>query len=170
MDFSKLKAGKNPPEEIYVIIEIPKRHPNKYEIDKESGFLFLDRVFYSTLSPPLDYGTIPSTKAGDGDPLDALVITSFSVYPGVVIPARPIGVLITEDEKGEDEKIIAVPTEKVDPRLKEIKDLEDVPEHLKKEIEYYYAHYKDLEKGKWVKVKRWGNKKEAIEIIKKCLI
>ncbi|OYT34393.1 MAG: inorganic pyrophosphatase [Candidatus Aenigmarchaeota archaeon ex4484_52] len=151
----------NPPEEILCVIEIPKNSSNKYEICHRTGVLFLDRVLYSSIVYPCDYGFIPQTLAGDGDPLDCLVITSNKNIPKTAIKVRPIGMLITKDENGEDEKILAVPVNKIDPRFKHIKDIKDVPEHLLAEIKYFYEHYKDLEPNKWVKVEKWENVTEA---------
>jgi inorganic pyrophosphatase len=171
MNLEKLSAGPEDkvPELIYVIIEVPKGSQNKYEIDKESGYLFLDRVLFTSMHYPFDYGFIPKTLCEDGDPLDALVITSFPNFPCSVIKAKPIGLLIMEDEKGEDEKILAVPDEKIDPRFKEIKDIKDIPEHFLEEIKHFFEHYKELEPGKWVKVKEWKGAKEAKDYIKKAI-
>lgn len=157
------------PDVFYTIVEVPKGCSVKYEWDKETGAIFVDRVLYSTLSYPGDYGTIPKTLSGDGDPLDAIVLVSNPNYPGTVIPCRPVGLLRTEDESGEDTKIIAVPTEKIDPRFKEVKDIKDVPKHILEEIKYFYEHYKDLEPKKWVKVMGFEDKDAAKKEIKKSI-
>ena len=163
-----IPAGKKPPEDIYVMIEIPKGSRLKFEI--EDGVVYLDRKLFTAMVYPYNYGVIPSTKAPDGDPLDALLIMEDPIPPGVVVRARPIGVLYMEDEKGEDEKIIAVPHEKIDPRYANIKDLNDLPEAILNEIKHFFEHYKELEPGKRTKVKGRGNKQEALEIIKKSLV
>mgnify|MGYP000041108996 CR=1 FL=1 len=171
MSLEKLKAGPKDkvPEEVYVLIEIPKGSQNKFEFDKETGFIFVDRVLYTSMHYPFDYGFVPKTLCEDGDPLDCLVITSIPLFPGVVIKARPIGLLVMEDEKGMDEKLIAVPAEKIDPRFKEIKDIKDLPKHYLEEIKHFFEHYKELEPGKWVKIKEWKNAEEAKEFIKKVM-
>lgn len=161
-----LKSGKNPPEEIYVFVEIPQDGSIKYELDKESGTVFVDRFLYTAFSYPFNYGFVPGTKADDGDPVDVLVISSKSVAPGTVIPAHPIGMLEMEDEEGVDTKIIAVPTKKVDPYYGVWGDISDVPQALKDKIKHFFEHYKELEPGKWVKLKDWKGKKEALESIK----
>jgi len=163
----KIRIGDNAPEEVNAVIEVPKGSQNKYEMDKEINTLFLDRVLYTSMHYPCDYGFIPETLCDDEDPLDVLVLTSFPNFPGVVIKVRPIGLLIMEDEKGMDEKLIAVPIEKIDPRFKEIKDIEDVPEAIKNEIKHFFEHYKELEPGKWVKIREWKNCEEAKNFLKK---
>lgn len=166
MDIKKISAGKNPPEEINVIIEISAgANPVKYEFDKDSGALLVDRFLTTAMFYPANYGFIPHTLSDDGDPADVLVVTSVPVVAGCVIPARPIGVFIMEDEKGLDEKIIAVPTDKIHPFSQEIKSLDDLPKSLIEQISHFFEHYKDLEKGKWVKVKGFAGKEKAQEII-----
>ena len=118
---------------------------------------------------PTNYGFVPKTLCEDGDPLDCLVISSSEMLPGSIVRVRPIGLLVMEDEKGMDEKLLAVPVEKVDPRLSKIKDIKDLPEALKREIKHFFEHYKELEPGKWVKIKEWKNKEEAIEYVKKAI-
>lgn len=166
--FKDLPAGKNPPEEINVVVDIPKGSSNKYEYKEEEGYFELDRVLYSPFFFPFEYGFIPQTSSEDGDSLDVVLLTSFPTFSGCLISARPIGVLLMKDEKGVDNKIIAVPLEKVDPRFKEIQDIKDLPEHLKKEIEVFFADYKKLEKEKYkfVKVDGWEGSEKAKEIIK----
>lgn len=164
-----LKAGKNPPEEIYVFVEIPQNSSIKYELDKDSGIIFVDRFLYTAFSYPFNYGFIPSTKADDGDPVDVLVLSDKTVAPGTVIPCVPIGMLEMEDEEGIDTKIIAVPTKKVDPDYGIWKDISDVPQAMKDKMKHFFEHYKELEPGKWVKIKDWKGKAEAMADIKKGL-
>jgi inorganic pyrophosphatase len=156
-----LEPGPKVPDEIYIVVEIPKGSRHKYEY--KDGAFFLDRVLYSSLTPVFDYGIIPQTLTGDGDPLDVLVLVDQPSFPGCVITARPIGILITSDEKGMDDKLIAVP--KDDPRYNEIKKIEDLPKHIPKEISFFFSEYKKLEPGKFVKVERFGDVEEAKKII-----
>ncbi len=158
---NKLSPGKNPPGEVNVVVEIPEGGSIKYELDKESGYIFVDRFLYTAFSYPFNYGFIPGTKAGDGDPVDVLVISSKSVAPGTVIPSVPIGMLEMEDEEGGDEKIIAVPSKKVDPYYGVWTDMNDVPQAVKDKIKHFFEHYKELEPGKWVKIKEWKPKSVA---------
>jgi len=169
MDLSKITAGKNPPEEINVFIEIPEGVSVKYELDKKSGAIFVDRFLYTEMEYPFNYGFIPNTLADDGDPIDVLVLSSKPVLPGVIIPARPIGMLEMEDEAGKDNKIIAVPLPKVDPKFKEYNDVSDIPKKTKDNLKYFFENYKKNEPGKWVKIKNWKGKKEALEDIKKAI-
>ena len=136
MNISKLSVGKNPPEEVNVFIEIPQGSSVKYELDKESGVVMVDRFNFTAMFYPFNYGFIPGTSAEDGDPTDVLVISSYSVQPGTVIPARPIGMLEMEDESGIDTKIIAVPVEKVDPFYSHIKDVKDLGDMVLKRIKH----------------------------------
>ena len=144
MDISKLSAGKNPPEEVNVFVEIPQGSAVKYELDKETGFMTVDRFGYTAMAYPFNYGFIPSTHAEDGDPVDVLVISTYRVDPGCVIPVRPIGLLEMEDEAGIDTKILAVPTKKVDPFYANINDITDLDETTKAKIKHYFDHYKKL--------------------------
>jgi inorganic pyrophosphatase len=169
MDVSKLSAGKDVPFDINVVIEIPQGSSVKYEIDKESGALVVDRFLFTPMAYPTAYGFIPNTLAADGDPTDALVLTPAAVVPGSVIRARPIGVLKMEDESGQDEKIICVPHDKVHPQFTDVQSIDDLPEITVKAIEHFFTRYKDLEKGKWVKVTGWGDKAEAGDFIVKAL-
>lgn len=167
MDISKIKIGDKAPEEVNVIIEIPiGGSPVKYEIDKDSGAMFVDRFLHTAMYYPANYGFIPHTLSEDGDPVDALVLGREAVVPGCVVRSRPIGVLIMEDESGTDEKILMVPVEKLHPYYSRIKTHDDLPEILRDQIAHFFEHYKDLEAGKWVKIQRWGSKEEAIEFIK----
>jgi inorganic pyrophosphatase len=170
MDINKIGAGSNPPEEIFVVIEVPMNsEPVKYELDKETGALFVDRFIPTSMTYPCNYGFIPCTLSEDGDPADVLVLSSFPVMPGSVIKSRPIGVLITEDESGKDEKILAVPAMKVDAAYAKISSYKDLPEILIEKICHFFEHYKDLEKGKWVKVLGWQDVDAAKNIINAAL-
>ncbi len=164
-----LKAGKNPPEEINVVIEIPKGSNIKYEIDKETGALFVDRKLFTAMFYPCNYGFVPQTKEKDGDPVDVLVLGNDPIIPTSVIRAMPVGVLLTADEEGEDAKIVAVPVAKIDPTFANIKDVNDVPEHLRDQIKHFFEHYKELEKGKYVKVTGWENKDLAKKKISEAM-
>ncbi len=153
-----------------VIIEIPMNDvPVKYEFDKESGAIMVDRFMQVSMSYPCNYGFIPHTLSDDGDPADVLVMTQYPVIPGSVIKARPVGVLIMEDESGMDEKILAVPISKLDVTFDSINDIEDVPEMLKARIKHFFEHYKHLEKGKWVKIVGWKNAAKAKELIAEAI-
>ena len=165
MNIHALPAGKDAPRDINVFIEIPWNSAVKYEPDPETGFLFVDRFLHTQMSYPANYGSIPSTKGGDGDELDALVVTDIPLVPMSVIRARPIGVLKMEDEGGMDEKIITVPHEKINPMYKNVKSVSDLPEILVKKIEHFFEHYKDLEPNKWVKVTGWGSAEDAQKLI-----
>ncbi|MGI0023541.1 MAG: inorganic diphosphatase [Nitrososphaera sp.] len=164
-----LKAGKNPPEEINVVIEIPKGSNIKYELDGETGAIFVDRKLFTAMFYPCNYGFVPQTREKDGDPVDVLVLGNDPVVPGAVIRANPVGVLITADEKGEDAKIVAVPIAKVDPSFSDVKDINTVPQHIQEQIKHFFEHYKELEKGKYVKVKSWENKESARKKISEAL-
>jgi inorganic pyrophosphatase len=169
MNINKIPLGKNFPNEVNAIIEIPQNQIGiKYEIDKESGAIFVDRFLSTPMFYPANYGFIPNTLGDDGDPLDILVISPFAIMPGAVINARIIGVLEMEDEKGMDEKIIAVPSSSISKEYDDIKDIENLPQNIKNQIKHFFERYKDLEDGKWVKVKNFHSKKTAIEIIEKC--
>lgn len=159
----EISLGKNVPEEINVIIEIPRGSPNKFEVDKETGLIKLDRVIHAAMFSPADYGFLPQTHWHDGDPLDALVFTTYPLYPGVLVEARPIGVAYMVDSGEKDEKILSVAIG--DPRYKEVKDISDLPAHTLDEIQHYYEHYKILQ-GKTVKVNGFGNAEEAKKVIK----
>ncbi len=169
MDINKISAGKNPPQEINVFVEIPQGSSVKYELDKGSGAIAVDRLLYTSMVYPFNYGFIPNTHAEDGDPTDVLVLTSAVLFPGTIIPARPIGMLEMEDESGIDHKIIAVPTKKIDPYQSRVEDISDLDEATKNKIKHFFDHMKELEPGKWVKTKNFLDKKRAEEIIKKSL-
>jgi inorganic pyrophosphatase len=161
MDVTKIPAGKAPPGDINVVIEIPQGSAVKYEVDKESGAIFVDRFLFTPMAYPAAYGFIPNTLSEDGDPADALVLVPTQVVPGTVIRARPIGVLLMEDESGKDEKIICVPHDKVHPQFKDQTELSTLPEITTRVIEHFFTRYKDLEPGKWVKVVGWGDSTAA---------
>ena len=170
MDFEKLPPGRNPPEEINVLIEVPLRSdPIKYEFDKETGFIFVDRYLYTAMSYPCNYGFVPQTLSDDGDPIDVMVAGRMPVIPGAVLRARPIGVLKMEDEAGGDEKILAVPTDKITMINRNIKSYKDMPEIDLARIAHFFEHYKDLEPNKWVKIIGWGGPEEAKELIMKAI-
>lgn len=162
----KLTAGKNIPEEINVFIEIPQGVSVKYELDKESGVIFVDRFLFTEMEYPFNYGFIPNTLADDGDPVDVLVLCSKPVVPGVVIPSRPIGMLEMEDEAGLDNKLVAVPLPKVDNKFANVTDISELDQKIKDDIKYFFENYKKNEPGKWVKIKEWKGKEAAIEDIK----
>jgi inorganic pyrophosphatase len=168
MSYDKVSPGKKIPEIFNVIIEIPMNaDPVKYEVDKESGCLFVDRFMGTAMHYPCNYGYIPRTIAGDGDPVDVLVITPFALVPGSVISCRAIGMLEMEDEGGQDAKLLSVPEDKILSIYKHLQKPEDVNELLLSQIQHFFEHYKDLEKGKWVKVKGWtgvaGAHKEILD-------
>jgi len=165
----KIGPGKNAPEEINVVIEIPQGGSVKYEMDKESGILFVDRILYTSMVYPFNYGFVPGTLEEDGDPVDVLVISYEPLIPGSVIKCRPVGVLLTRDEKGPDAKIVAVPDPKVDPRFAGVDDISKVPDAVKRKIEHFFEHYKELEPGKWVKVEGWLGADEARKRIKEAI-
>jgi len=166
MSYNAISAGKDLPNDVYVVIEIPANHsPIKYEIDKDMDCLMVDRFMATPMFYPANYGYISNTLADDGDPLDVLVITPYPVAPGSVIRARPVGVLNMEDEAGEDAKLVAVPHEKLTQLYNDVNDIDDVPQLLRDQIGHFFENYKDLEKGKWVKVKGWGNADDARQMI-----
>ncbi len=164
MSLNGVKIGDKAPQEVNVIIEIPRGSGNKYEVDKESGMIFLDRVQPTNLKQPCDYGYIPQTLGDDGDPLDALVIIDEALYPGVVVPARVIGVLYMIDGGEKDEKIICVAAD--DKHYEHVEDLSDLGKHLQDKVRHYFEHYKDLQHKK-VEITGWGNRSEAINVIEK---
>lgn len=166
MDMNKISIGENPPSDVNVIIEVPKGgEPIKYEIDKASGAMFVDRFLYTSMRYPCNYGFIPHTLCGDGDPIDVLVVGQRALVPGAVIRARPVGVLMMEDEAGIDEKIVAVPHEKLTRYYDNIRSYQDLPQVMQDRIPHFFAHYKDLEPDKWVKVLGWEDKEMAEQLI-----
>jgi len=162
MSLDKLTAGKNPPDDVNVVIEIPAHsEPVKYEVDKETGTLHVDRFLSTAMYYPANYGYVPQTLSEDGDPVDILVLAPVPLCRGCVIRSRPIGVLKMEDEAGIDAKILAVPIDKLSVLYRHIKTLEDVQPHLLSSIAHFFEHYKDLEEGKWVKVEGWDGPEAA---------
>jgi inorganic pyrophosphatase len=170
MDIQKIPAGRNPPSELNAVIEIPQGGvPVKYELDKTSGALFVDRFLHTSMFYPANYGFIPQTLAQDGDPLDILVVSQVPVVPGAVIRCRPVGVLLMTDEHGGDEKIIAVPTDDLNPFYSSVRSHEDFPAVLRDQIAHFFQHYKDLEPGKWVSVAQWEGPGEAQRLIQEAI-
>ncbi|MCB1912542.1 MAG: inorganic diphosphatase [Zoogloeaceae bacterium] len=166
MGLDLVKAGKDVPNDINVIIEISANgDPIKFEVDKDSGAVFVDRFLGTAMHYPCNYGYVPHTIAGDGDPVDVLVVSPFPLQPGVVIRCRPVGMLKMEDESGIDAKVVAVPVSKLTPLYDKVQTTDDLPELLLKQISHFFEHYKDLEPGKWVKVKGWGTVEDAREEI-----
>jgi len=166
MRIDAIKIGENPPDDINVIVEVPiGGEPVKYEMDKESGAMIVDRMLYTAMRYPGNYGFVPHTLSDDGDPLDVLIANQRSIIPGAVINCKPIGVLFMNDEAGGDEKLIAVPSSKVSALFEKTNDIDDLADILKQQIAHFFERYKDLEKGKWVKLDRWGNADEARDLI-----
>lgn len=166
MRIEKLAIGVNPPWDINVVIENPMGGvPVKYELDKDTGFMRVDRFLHTAMHYPGNYGFIPHTLSGDGDPVDVLVISDTPVVPGAVIRSRPIGVLVMEDEAGDDEKVLAVPVDKLNPFYDDIVSYRSLPDILQERVAHFFQHYKDLEKGKWSKILRWGEPGEAATMI-----
>lgn len=162
MSLNQVPAGKNLPEDIYVIIEIPANSfPIKYEVDRESSALFVDRFISTAMFYPCNYGYINHTLSLDGDAVDVLVPTPYPLQPGAVVRCRPVGVLMMTDESGEDSKLVAVPHTKLSKEYDYIKDISDLPQLLQANIIHFFEHYKDLEVGKWVKVNNWNNAEAA---------
>ena len=166
MGLDHVSTGKNPPDEINVIIEIPKdAEPVKYEVDKDSGAIFVDRELSTPMRYPCNYGYVPHTLCGDGDPADVLVVLPLPLVPGSVIRCRPVGVLKMTDEAGSDEKLLAVPVTQVFQGYAHVDNIDKVSAHWLERIGHFFEHYKDLEKGKWVKIEGWGNAEEAKRIL-----
>jgi inorganic pyrophosphatase len=166
MNFDAVSIGARAPKEVNVVIEVPVGgEPIKYEMDKKSGVLVVDRFLHTPMRYPGNYGFIPKTLSADGDPCDVLVTNSRPLIPGAVIAVKPIGVLLMQDEAGSDEKIIAVPTSKITRRYEQIEEAEQLPEIALKQVQHFFEHYKDLEPGKWVKIVGWGDAAEARRLI-----
>ncbi len=162
MSLDRVDSGIDPANDFNVIIEIPMHaDPIKYEVDKVTGALFVDRFVSTSMHYPCNYGYVPMTLSDDGDPVDVLVITPFALMPGVVVRCRPIGMLKMEDEAGGDTKLLAVPIDKLTPLYRHIESFRDLPELTLSQIAHFFAHYKDLEAGKWVKVQGWAGPEEA---------
>ncbi len=170
MRIDEIEIGSNPPEDVNVIVEVPiGGEPVKYEMDKKSGTMFVDRFLYTAMHYPGNYGFIPHTLSDDGDPIDVLVANQRQLIPGAVINCTPIGVLKMEDEAGHDEKIIAVPSPKISGMYGNTKNINDLPELLLNRIAHFFEHYKDLENNKWVKVIGWGEAEEAKSMIQSAI-
>ncbi|WP_454811701.1 inorganic diphosphatase [Labrys neptuniae] len=166
MRIEAISTGRNPPHEVNVIVEVPVGgEPIKYEMDKDSGALVVDRFLYTPMRYPGNYGFVPHTLSDDGDPIDVLIANQRGIIPGAVIAVRPVGVLKMSDESGGDEKIIAVPVSRLTRRYEKVHNYTDLPEITLKQIEHFFEHYKDLEKNKWVKVEGWGDAREAEAMI-----
>ena len=156
MNLDALPIGANPPHDVNVVIEVPiGGEPIKYEMDKASGALMVDRFLYTSMRYPGNYGFIPHTLSGDGDPCDVIVANTRAIAPGAVMSCRIVGVLLMEDEAGQDEKLLAVPSAKLTKRYEAVENFTDLPEITLQQIEHFFAHYKDLEPGKWVKILGW---------------
>lgn len=170
MGLDLVHSGTDVPHEINVIIEIPKdAEPVKYEVDKATGAIFVDRVLSTPMRYPCNYGYVPRTLCGDGDPVDVVVVMPLPLIPGSVIRCRPVGMLNMQDEAGEDTKLVAVPIPKVFAGYSHINEIDDVPQHWRDRIAHFFEHYKDLEKGKWVKIQGWGNAASAKAEIQACI-
>ena len=166
MRIEAIKTGNNPPEDVNVVIEVPiGGEPIKYEMDKAAGTLVVDRFLYTPMRYPGNYGFVPHTLSADGDPIDVLVANTRPIVPGAVINVRPIGVLLMEDDAGGDEKVLAVPSAKLTRRYENIFEYADLPPITVAQVQHFFEHYKDLEPGKWVKLKGWGNGADARRLI-----
>ena len=166
MKIDAIPVGNNPPEDINVLVEVPiGGQPIKYELDKESGTLVVDRFLYTPMAYPGNYGFVPHTLSEDGDPIDVMICSTRPLVPGCLINVRPIGVLVMEDDGGQDEKIIAVPSHHLTKRYDGVKDYKDLPEITLNQVAHFFEHYKDLEPGKWVKIDTWKDAAEAKRLI-----
>ena len=166
MNLQAVSIGENAPAEVNVVIEVPiGGEPIKYEMDKASGALKVDRFLYTSMRYPGNYGFIPHTLSDDGDPCDVIVANTRAIIPGAIMSCRIVGVLLMEDEAGGDEKLLAVPSAKLTQRYARVNNFTDLPEITLKQIEHFFAHYKDLEPGKWVKIVRWGDAEEARRLV-----
>jgi inorganic pyrophosphatase len=170
MRIEAIPIGYHPPHDINVVVEVPiGGEPVKYEMDKASGTLFVDRMLYTAMRYPGNYGFVPQTLSEDGDPIDVLIANQRPLIPGCVINCRPVGVLRMRDEKGGDEKLLAVPSAKVTTRYEKVTSYRDLPEILIRQIAHFFERYKDLEDGKWVRIERWGDDHEAREMIDQAI-
>src|SRR5512140_2083544 len=166
MNLAAIPVGTNPPHEVNVIVDVPiGGEPIKYELDKTSGIMVVDRFLYTSMRYPGNYGFIPHTLSPDGDPVDVLVVNTRAITPGAMMSVRPVGVLVMEDEAGGDEKIIAVPSPRLTRRYESVKSYTDLPQITLDQVKHFFEHYKDLEPGKWVKVVKWGDAEEACRLI-----
>ena len=170
MDISRIPIGHNPPHDVNVIVEVPAGgEPVKYEMDKASGALFVDRFLHTAMSYPGNYGFIPHTLSADGDPIDVLIVGETRLVPGAVVRVRPIGALVMEDEGGGDEKILAVPVDALHPIYEGVRDHSDLPPLITRQIAHFFEHYKDLEAGKWVRVGHWEDAAGAARMIEEAI-
>ncbi|MCA1653101.1 MAG: inorganic diphosphatase [Sphingomicrobium sp.] len=171
MNIDLIPAGDNVPHSINVLIEVPiGGEPVKYELDKKSGAIFVDRILHTPMRYPANYGFIPQTLGGDGDPIDCLVMNRWALMPGSVIRCRPIAVLFLEDEAGGDEKLLAVPEVKTTPYYADVREGSDLPGIVLQQIEHFFTHYKDLEPEKWVRIGKWGDSEAARQVIADALV
>ena len=170
MSLSRVRAGEDVPREINVIIEVPLRSdPVKYEVDKDTGAVFVDRFLNTAMHYPCNYGYVPRTLCGDGDPIDVLVVTPVPLIPGAVVCCRPVGLLLMTDEKGEDNKVLAVPVDRLCGLYRQVRAHTDLPARLLDQIQHFFAHYKDLEPHKWVRVEGWRDAAAAMAEITRSL-
>jgi len=170
MRIDAISIGENPPHEVNAIIEVPVGgQPIKYEMDKEAGTMVVDRFLHTAMRYPGNYGFIPHTLSEDGDPVDILVANQRSVMPGAVLAARPVGVMLMEDEAGVDEKILAVPARRISKYYDRVENYTDLPPNVTQQIEHFFEHYKDLEEGKWVKCQGWGDADQARALIEEAI-
>ena len=166
MNLNAVSIGKNPPYEVNVVIEVPiGGEPIKYEMDKQSGALVVDRFLYTSMRYPGNYGFIPHTLSDDGDPVDVIVANTRAIAPGAIMSCKVVGVLLMEDEHGGDEKLLAVPSAQLTQRYAQVENYSDLPKITLSQIEHFFGHYKDLESGKWVKIIRWGDAEEARQLV-----
>jgi len=166
MNLNAVSIGKNPPYEVNVVIEVPiGGEPIKYEMDKQSGALVVDRFLYTSMRYPGNYGFIPHTLSDDGDPVDVVVANTRAIAAGAIMSCKVVGVLLMEDEHGGDEKLLAVPSAKLTQRYAHVENYSDLPRITLSQIEHFFAHYKDLEPDKWVKIIRWGDAEEARKLV-----
>lgn len=171
MSLSGLAIGNNPPRDINVVIEVPVGgEPIKYELDKDSEMMVVDRFLYTPMRYPGNYGFVPHTLSEDGDPMDVVICNTRQIMPGAVINCRPIGVLVMEDDGGQDEKLIAVPSCSVTLRYEGVKNYTDLPDITRDQIQHFFEHYKDLEPGKWVRISHWGDAEEAERLIGEAIV
>jgi len=170
MDIQNIPIGNNPPDDINVIVEVPiGGEPIKYELDKASGALFVDRFLYTPMRYPGNYGFVPHTLSDDGDPIDVLICNTRAIVPGGVVNCVPIGVLVMEDDGGQDEKLMVVPSIKVTKRYENVRDYADLPPITREQIEHFFLHYKDLEPDKWVKIHEWGSADKAKQFLTEAI-
>jgi inorganic pyrophosphatase len=166
MQIDKIAPGINPPHDVNVLVEVPiGGEPIKYEIDKDAGVLVVDRFLYTSMRYPGNYGFIPHTLSGDGDPVDVLVCSTRPLVAGAVVNVRPVGVLLMEDDGGKDEKIVAVPSSRLTLRYESVRNYTDLPDITRQQVEHFFEHYKDLEPGKWTKILGWGDAEMARKLI-----